>query len=85
MFNDIKCKVVEATETPDGDAEQKHIHNLRVRSNDQTKGQQPDDEEKDALEFDPSKISNVFHVFDYLMLKNKQPRALETMLEFTLA
>ena len=84
MFDDIKCKVVKATETPDCDADQKHSLNLRVRNNDRTKGEQPDDEEKDAFEFDPSKIGDVFHVFDCLTVKNKQLRALKTTLEFTL-
>ena len=64
MFDDVKCKVVKATETPDGDTEQKHIFNSGVPKNDQAKGEHSNNEEKEALEFDPSKTGDVFHDFN---------------------
>jgi hypothetical protein len=64
MFDDIECKVVKAAETPDRDTQQEHIFSSGVPKNDQAKGKHSNNEEKEALEFDPSKIRDVFHNFN---------------------
>ncbi len=61
MFDDVEGEIIEPAETPDTNRQQ-HA-NLKGWSfqDQQDRGDQADDQEQDAFEFDHAGISEVFH------------------------
>jgi len=61
MLDDVKGKVVEAAEAPDRDSQQNGDLEMRILVEKQNGGEDPDEEEEEALELNPGGVGEVLH------------------------
>jgi hypothetical protein len=61
MFDHVKGKIVKPAKAPDRDAKQDGHFDFGMLQNQQRAGNQPDQQKKNALEFNPARVSQVFH------------------------
>jgi hypothetical protein len=56
MFDDVKGKIVEATEAPDDNAKENDGLGVWMLKEENGGGEKSDDKEKDSLDFDPARV-----------------------------
>ena len=61
MFDDIKCEVIDPTETPDYEVQENEVFEAEVFGEEQYRGYRSDDKEEDSFDVDGALALEVTH------------------------